>query len=68
MGEITIRQAQGLFEDVIGDVVWGAFDEVGVIVEQLADRLFELERAADQFRWFLDVIHFLLLWRPCPKS
>jgi hypothetical protein len=47
------------------DVVWRAFDEVGIIVEQFADRLFELERAADEFRWVLDVSHFLLLWFSC---
>jgi hypothetical protein len=36
-----------LFEDIVGDMVSCALDETGIVVEQFADWLFEIERATD---------------------
>ena len=44
-------------------MVGRAFDESGVVVQQLVRGLFQLDRTADQLWWFLDVGHFsFLLW------
>ena len=45
----------------IRDIVRGAIDKPGVVVEQIAYGLFELQRAADTFRRFLDDGHVFFL-------